>query len=82
MNTLVILEGLRENVKFWQYKFDTCKPHEARAMQQKVFGAKQILKEFKVKYMPHLLVPPTPPKREISVRMSDWTENFEEFANY
>jgi hypothetical protein len=51
-------------------------------MQQKVLGAKQILKEFKVKYMPHLLVPPTPPKRQVSARMSDWAENFEEFANY
>jgi hypothetical protein len=81
MNTTVILDGLRENVKFWQYKFDTCKPHEARAMQQKVMSAKQVLKEFKMKYMPHLLVPPNPPKRQISVRMSDWSETFEEYLN-
>jgi hypothetical protein len=81
MNTLVILEGLRENVKFWQYKFDTCKPYEAREMQQKVLGAKQVLKEFKVKYMPHLMIAPNPPQRQVSVRMSDWSENLEEYSN-
>jgi hypothetical protein len=81
MNTLVILEGLRENVKFWQYKFDTCKPHEARAMQKKVLDAKQVLKEFKIKFMPQLMIPPTPPQRQVSIRMSDWSETFEEYLN-
>jgi hypothetical protein len=73
------LENLRENVKFWQYKFDTCNPKDARAMQQRLLDAKQTLKEYKQKFMPHLLVPPTPPQRQVTVRMSDWSETFEEY---
>jgi hypothetical protein len=76
------LENLRENVKFWQYKFDTCNPKDARAMQQRLSDAKQTLKEYKQKFMPHLLVPPTPPQRQVTVRMSDWSETFEEYLNY
>lgn len=81
MNHYVILEGLRENVKFWQYKFDTCSPSEARQMQQKVLHAKQVLKDYKKTFMPHLLIPPTPPQRQVQVRMSDWSEQFEEYSN-
>jgi hypothetical protein len=81
MNTYLILEGLRENVKFWQYKFDTCSPKEAREMYQKVLDAKQVLKEFKLKFMPHLMIAPNPPQRQVSVRMSDWSENLEEYSN-
>lgn len=76
------LENLRENVKFWQYKFDTCNPKDARAMQKRLSDAKQTLKEYKQKFMPHLLVPPTPPQRQVTVRMSDWSETFEEYLNY
>lgn len=81
MNTYLILEALRESVKYWQYKFDTCKPHEARIMQKKLLDAKQTLKEFKQTFMPHLMIPPTPPQRQISIRMSDWSENLEEYSN-
>lgn len=76
------LENLRENVKFWQYKFDTCSPNDARAMHKRLLDAKQTLKEYKQRFMPELLVPPTPPKRQVSVRMSDWSETFEEYLNY
>lgn len=76
------LENLRENVKFWQYKFDTCTPKDARAMHKRLLDAKQTLKEYKQRFMPELLVPPTPPKRQVSVRMSDWSETFEEYLNY
>ena len=37
------LENLRENVKFWQYKFDTCTPKDARAMHKRLLDAKQTL---------------------------------------
>ena len=81
MNHYLILEGLRENVKFWQYKFDTCSPKDARAMLQKVKDAKQAMKDYKIHFMPHLLIQPTPPQRQVQVRMSDWSEQFEEYSN-
>ena len=81
MNHYVILEGLRENIKYWQYKFDTCAPSEARQMQQKVKEAKEALKDYKKHFMPHLLIQPTQPQRQVSIRMSDWSEQFEEYSN-
>jgi hypothetical protein len=82
MHPYLKLEQLRDNVRYWQYLFNTCKPHEAKSMQKKFLDAKQELKDFKIKFMPHLMIQPTPPERQISIRMSDWTENFEEFSNY
>lgn len=81
MSKEVQLENLRDNVRYWEYRFNNCSPHQARAMQQMVIKAKEQLKEYKQKYFPALLVPPTYFKSEPYIRMSDWTENFEEYSN-
>jgi hypothetical protein len=72
------LWDLRENVKFWQYKFDTSYPHNAKEMLDKLTIAKQHLKNHKLKYFPELL---DQPKRDyIPYKML--ADKFEVFENY
>jgi len=72
------LWDLRENVKFWQYKFDTSYPHNAKEMLDKLTIAKQHLKNHKLKYFPELL--DQPKKDYIPYKML--ADKFEVFENY
>jgi hypothetical protein len=72
------LLDLRENVKFWQYKFDTSYPHNAKEMLDKLNIAKQHLKNHKQKYFPELL---DQPKRDY-VPYQMLADKFEVFENY
>ena len=81
MNIQVQLDNLRDNVKYWEYRFNRCSPHEARHLQKMVNKAKEQLKAFKQKYYPSLLVPPTYFKSEPYVRMDDWTEHYENYGD-
>lgn len=76
MTPLNKLWDLRENVKFWQYKFDTSYPHNAREIMEKLNIAKEHLKNHKRKHFPELL---EQPKRETIryVMLADLTEEFE-----
>jgi len=80
MTPLQKLWDLRENVKFWEYKFETSNPHNAREIMEKLNIAKEHLKNHKRKHFPELLVQP---KRETIpyVRLADLTEEFENFNN-
>lgn len=74
------LENLRDNVSYWQYRFDRSSPSEARVMLNHLNKAKQALKEYKQEHLPHLLEQPKITKqKEAFIRMSDWSETFEEY---
>ena len=74
------LENLRDNVNYWQYRFDRSSPSEARVMLNNLNKAKETLKEYKQEHLPHLLEQPKiSQQKEAFIRMSDWCETFEEY---
>lgn len=77
MTPLNKLWDLRENVKFWEYKFETSNPHNAREIMEKLNIAKEHLKNHKRKHFPELLVQP---KREY-IPYEMLADKFEEFEN-
>ena len=78
MTPLNKLWDLREEVKFWNYKFDTCYTHNAREILNKLNEAKEELKNHKLKYFPELL---NQPKRDY-IPYEMITDKFEVFENY
>jgi len=78
MTPLNKLWDLREEVKFWNYKFDTSYTHNAKEILVKLNAAKEELKNHKLKYFPELL---DQPKRDyIPYKML--ADKFEVFENY
>ena len=78
MTPLNKLWDLREEVKFWNYKFDTSYANNARDILNKLNAAKEELKNHKLKYFPELL---NQPKRDyIPYKMI--ADKFEVFENY
>lgn len=77
MTPLNKLWDLRENVKFWQYKFDTSYPHNARETMEKLNIAKEHLKNHKRIHFPELL---EQPKREC-INYEMLADKFEEYEN-
>ena len=74
------LENLRDNVRYWQYRFDKSDKTDARAMLSNLNKAKETLKAYKQEYLPHLLEQPKiSTQKEAFIRMSDWSETFEEY---
>jgi hypothetical protein len=80
MTPLNKLWDLREEVKFWNYKFDTSYTDNAKEILVKLNIAKEELKNHKLKYFPELL---DQPKRDyIPYEMlADKFEVFENFLN-
>jgi len=78
MTPLNKLWDLREEVKFWNYKFDTSYTNNAREILVKLNIAKEELKNHKLKYFPELL---EQPKRDY-IPYEMLTDKFEVFENY
>jgi len=78
MTPLNKLWDLREEVKFWNYKFDTSYTHNAKEILVKLNIAKEELKNHKLKYFPELL---EQPKRDY-IPFEMLTDKFEVFENY
>ena len=78
MTPLNKLWDLREEVKFWNYKFDTSYTHNAKEILVKLNAAKEELKNHKLKYFPELL---EQPKRDY-IPYEMLTDKFEVFENY
>ena len=80
MTPLNKLWDLREEVKFWNYKFDSSYTNNAKEILVKLNAAKEELKNHKLKYFPELL---DQPKREyIPYEMiADKSEVFENYLN-
>jgi hypothetical protein len=78
MTPLNKLWDLREEVKFWNYKFDTSYTHNAKEILVKLNIAKEELKNHKLKYFPELL---EQPKRDY-IPYEMLTDKFEVFENY
>lgn len=72
------LEKLRLNVKYLEWKYDSCHYFWKKEYWDEVKKAKQQLKEYKEKYYPETqLITNTKP----TLRMDDWVENLENYAN-
>jgi hypothetical protein len=82
MNTLYELENLRNKVSYYEWLFEISNKTNARNRYDLLKNARKNLKEFKLKYYPHLLVQPKNnfPK-EPFIPMSEWTERFEEYGD-
>ena len=78
MTPLNKLWDLREEVKFWNYKFDTSYTHNAKEILVKLNIAKEELKNHKLKYFPEFL---EQPKRDY-IPYEMLTDKFEVFENY
>jgi hypothetical protein len=78
MTPLNKLWDLREEVKFWNYKFDTSYTNNAREILVKLNIAKEELKNHKLKYFPELL---DQPKRDY-IPYEMLSDKFEVFENY
>ncbi len=78
MTPLNKLWDLREEVKFWNYKFDTSYTHNAKEILVKLNIAKEELKNHKLKYFPELL---DQPKRNY-IPYEMLSDKFEVFENY
>jgi hypothetical protein len=78
MTPLNKLWDLREEVKFWNYKFDTSYTNNARDILNKLNAAKEELKNHKQKYFPELL---EQPKREY-IPYEMIADKFEVFENH
>jgi hypothetical protein len=78
MTPLNKLWDLREEVKFWNYKFDTSYTNNAKEILVKLNAAKEELKNHKLKYFPELL---DQPKRDY-IPYEMLTDKFEVFENY
>lgn len=72
------LMKLRNLVSYWEWKSESCHKFWVKEYYQELLKAKQILKEYKAKHYPStpLLTQPKP-----SIRMSDWTEQYENYAD-
>lgn len=72
------LEKLRLNVQYYEWKYESCHRFWKNEYWGEIKKAKQKLKEYKAKYYPEtqLLTQPKP-----FVRMDDWVENLENYAN-
>jgi len=75
------LESLRTNVWYWSGLYAQADATKARDLQEKVQSAKELLKAFKRDNMPYLLEQPKLLNYKPQSRISDWTENFEEYGN-
>jgi hypothetical protein len=78
MTPLNKLWDLREEVKFWNYKFDTSYTNNAREILVKLNIAKEELKNHKLKYFPELL---DQPKRDY-IPYEMIADKFEVFENH
>ena len=72
------LEKLRDNVSYYEWKFESCHRFWKNEYLTEIRKARAKLKEYKEKHYPEtqLLTQPKP-----FMRMSDFSENFEEYAN-
>lgn len=72
------LEKLRDNVSYYEWKYESCHKFWKKEYWDEIKKAKAKLKEYKAKHYPvnPLLTTPKP-----FVRMNDWSENFENYAN-
>lgn len=68
---------LRENVRYYEWKYETCHHFWKKEYHNEIRKAKAKLKEYKAKYYPEtqLLTTSKP-----SIRMDDWSENYENYA--
>ena len=72
------LQKLRDNVSYYEWKYETCHKFWKKEYWNEIKKAKAKLKEYKAKYYTstQLLTQPKP-----FVRMDDWSETFENYAN-
>ena len=72
------LEKLRDNVSYYEWKYESCHKFWKKEYWDEIKKAKAKLKEYKAKHYSEtpLLTQPKP-----FVRMNDWSENFENYAN-
>lgn len=72
------LEKLRDNVSYYEWKYESCHRFWKNEYFNEIKKARAKLKEYKAKHYPvtQLLTTPKP-----FVRMNDWSENFENYAN-
>ena len=72
------LEKLRANVSYYEWKYESCHKFWKKEYWDEIRKARAKLKEYKAKHYSEtpLLTQPKP-----FVRMNDWTENFENYAN-
>ena len=72
------LQKLRDNVSYYEWKYESCHKFWKKEYWNEVKKAKAKLKEYKAKYYPEtqLLTKPKP-----FLRMDDWSETFENYAN-
>ena len=69
---------LRDLVSYWEWKHSACHKFWINETYQELVKARQNLKEYKSKNYPEtpLLTQPKP-----FLRMNDWTENYENYAD-
>lgn len=69
---------LRDLVSYWEWKSSSCHKFWVKETYQELKKARQNLKEYKSKHYPvtPLLTQPKP-----FLRMNDWTENYENYAD-
>ena len=70
------LMKLRNLVSYWEWKSESCNKFWVKEYYQELLKAKQILKEYKSKHYP---ATPLLTQPDTSIRMSDWTEQFENY---
>ena len=72
------LNKLRDLVSYWEWKHSACHKFWINETYQELKKARQNLKEYKSKHYPEtpLLTQPKP-----FLRMNDWTENYENYAD-
>ena len=72
------LNKLRDLVSYWEWKHSACHKFWINETYQELVKARQNLKEYKSKHYPEtpLLTQPKP-----FLRMNDWTENYENYAD-
>jgi hypothetical protein len=70
------LEKLRDNVSYYEWKFESCHRFWKNEYYNEIKKARAKLKEYKAKHYPvtQLLTQPQP-----FVRMNDWTEQYENY---
>ena len=78
MTPLNKLWDLREEVKFWNYKFESSYTNNAKEILEKLNIAKEELKNHKLKYFPELL---DQPKRDY-IPYEMISDKFEVFENH
>jgi hypothetical protein len=76
------LEKLKDNIAYYEWKFESCHRFWKNEYLTEIRKARAKLKEYKAKHYPEILQPTallTQPKPFMP--MSDFSENFEEYAN-